>query len=172
MYVSRIHINNFRMLASPTLYFQDNKDRTCLMIGKNNSGKTSFLVLFEKFFKPYSFDYNDFSVRLRNSIENINADTEVSKISIQLILTIKYQPDDNLSNLSEFIMDLDPNRNDVNILFECTINKKKLLQAISDNPKVSQSKFIRKYLSQYLDKRVYIFDSDDDLNPENRYRCV
>ena len=57
----------------------------CLMIGRNNTGKTSFMVLFEKFLHKLGFDFNDFSVGLRKDILEIDKDTDVSKLAIQLI---------------------------------------------------------------------------------------
>lgn len=142
------------------------------MIGRNNSGKTSFMVLFEKFYNGIPFDYNDFSISQRSAIENIAVDSVVTDISIQLILKIEYEGDDDLSSLSEFMMDLDPDRRDVNILFECSINKDKLLEAINDNAKIPKAKFIKKYLSYYLDRKVYVFDDLNDLKAENRSRIV
>jgi predicted ATP-dependent endonuclease of OLD family len=142
------------------------------MIGRNNSGKTSFLVLFDKFFNGIPFDYNDFSISLRDEIENINTNSVVTDISIQLILEIKYDENDDLSNLSEFMMDLDPERRDVNILFECSINKERLLEAIASNSRISKTRFIKKYLSEYLDKKVYVFNDMNDLKAENRNRII
>lgn len=169
MYITQIAVKNFRLLKDSKLDF---KDKLCLMIGRNNSGKTSFLVLLEKFYNNYSFDFNDFSISQRNKIEQIDMASDITDLSIKLVVKIEYEDDDNLSNLSEFIMDLDPGRRDVNILFECSINKDKLLKALCDNPKISKSKFINKYLSQYIDKKVYIFENEDDLKPQNRYRLI
>lgn len=165
MLVSQIRVRNFRLLKDSVLDFQN---KLCLMIGRNNSGKTSFMVLFEKFYNNLPFDYNDFSISLRNAIENINSETIVTDISIQLMVTIKYEQNDDLSNLSEFMMDLDPKCEDVNILFECSIDKDKLLEAINANSKISKTKFIKKYLTSYLEKNVYVFDSLTDLKAENR----
>jgi len=169
MYISKIGIRNFRLLKNSTLEFKDN---LCMMIGRNNSGKTSFLVLFEKFYNGIGFDYNDFSVSLRDSINKIEETTITTDIAIQLTLEIIYEENDDLSNISEFILDLDPQRKSINILFECCINKEKLLDAICKSGNIEKAKFIRKYLSSYLDKRVYIFETDDDLKKENRYRII
>ena len=167
MLINQIVINNFRLLKNSTMNFGD---KLCLMIGRNNSGKTSFMVLFDKFYNGGSFDYNDFSLSLREKIDKINADTEVVDIAIRLIIAIKYDNSDNLSNLSEFMMDLDPVRRDVNILFECSIDKDKLLDAINANSKIEKGKFIKKYLSDYLKKEIYVFDEINDLKIENRGR--
>jgi predicted ATP-dependent endonuclease of OLD family len=169
MFINNIQICNFRLLFDSKLNL--NRDM-CLMIGRNNTGKTSFMVLLEKFLKKLSFDFNDFSVGLRESILAIDNNTDVSELTIQLILNIKYENDDDLCNLSEFIVDLDPERLDVNILFECAIDKEKLLEGIARSGNISKEKFIKKYLNEFLVKSVYTFDCIGDLKAENRYRLI
>lgn len=169
MYVNKVYVRNFRILSQSTLDFKDN---LCLMIGRNNSGKTSFLVLFEKFMNGLSFDFNDFSLCKRQLILDINQNSMETEFSIQLILNIEYEDSDNLCHLSEFIMDLDPERRDVNLLFECCVKKEKLLEAISLASDMSKEKFIKKYLGDYLEKCVYTFDTLDDLKPQNRHRLI
>ncbi|MBC2265814.1 ATP-binding protein, partial [Listeria booriae] len=154
MYVNKISVRNFRLLSDSTLDFKDN---LCLLIGRNNSGKTSFLVLLEKFLSNGSFDFNDFSLCKRKDVLEIQQDTIENELSIQLILNIEYGEEDNLCNLSEFIMDLDPDKREVNILFECSIKKNKLLEAVKIAQNMTQEKFIRKYISQFLEKNIYIF---------------
>ena len=48
MYIKEISIRNFRILSNATMNPGKN---LCLLIGRNNTGKTSFMVLFEKFLK-------------------------------------------------------------------------------------------------------------------------
>lgn len=169
MYINQICVENFRLLKNSKM---DIKDELCLVLGRNNSGKTSFLVLLEKFYNNYPFDFNDFSVSLREKILNIDYASDETMSSIKLILKINYEEDDNLSNLSEFIMDLSPDSKNVNILFECSIDKNKLLKAIENNPQIEKKKFITKYLNDFLNKKIYTFESDADLASENRYRLI
>ncbi|MBC1606031.1 AAA family ATPase [Listeria rocourtiae] len=169
MYVNKISVRNFRVLSNSTLDFKDN---LCLLIGRNNSGKTSFLVLLEKFLSSGTFDFNDFSLCKRKKILEIGNDSIETELSIQLILNIEYEEDDDLSNLSEFIMDLDPVRREVNILFECSIEKDKLLEAIKIAKNIPKEKYVHKYLNDFLVKNVYIFNDIEDLKIENRYRLV
>lgn len=169
MVINNIQVRNFRILLDSKFDF--NRDM-CLMIGRNNTGKTSFMVLFEKFLHKLSFDFNDFSVALRKQILAIDNDTDVTKLAIQLILNIRYENDDDLCNISEFIVDLDPDRLDVNILFECAIDKNKLLEGMAKSGNISREKFITKYLNEYLIKTVYTFDSITDLQTENRNKLI
>lgn len=169
MYIKEISIRNFRILSNTTM---DLSNKLCLMIGRNNTGKTSFMILFDKFINGLSFDFNDFSVNQREKILNLDQNTDETELAIQLILNIQYEDSDDLCNISEFISDLDPNRKDVHLLFECSINKNKLLEDIQTAGTISKAKFIRKNLSSYLERRIYTFDSLDDLKTENRYRLI
>lgn len=75
MRITKISVRNFRVLQNSTLDF----DRDlCLMLGRNNTGKTSFMVLIEKFLKNGDFNFNDFSVNLRSELFAINAATDVN----------------------------------------------------------------------------------------------
>lgn len=124
MKIEKIKIKNFRLLKNSVL---EMKDELSLLIGRNNSGKTSLLVLFEKFYNNDSFQYDDFSLCLREQINTINEETNILDLTIQMILEVSYDQTDNLEHLSEFILDLDPDSHNVKILFEVTIKKDKLL---------------------------------------------
>jgi len=150
----------------------DFDNEMCLLIGRNNTGKTSLIVLFEKFFGQLGVDFNDFCITQRRKILKFNGKTEETEMAIQLILNIEYEEDDDLCNVSEFIVDLEPDRKDVNLLFECAIKKEELLEGIQNAGKIAKEKYIKKYLHEYLEKRLYTFDSLDDLKTENRYRLI
>ena len=169
MFIKDISIRNFRILSDSTMDFGNN---LCLMIGRNNTGKTSFMVLFEKFLSELSFDFNDFSVKKREEILKLDSSTDETELAIQLILSIQYEDNDDLCNISEFIVDLDPSRKDVHLLFECQIKKDKLLEDIQNAGKITKDKFIKKHLPNYLEKCVYTFDDLSDTKKENRHRLI
>lgn len=98
--------------------------------------------------------------------------TDETELAIQLILSIEYDESDDLCNLSEFIVDLDPLKKNVNLLFECEINKDKLIEDIAKAGNISKEKFIKKYLTNYLEKSVYTFDDLTDLKKEHRHKLV
>lgn len=169
MFIEEISIRNFRLLSDAKMDFGNN---LCLLIGRNNTGKTSFLMLFEKFLNELSFDFNDFSLKQRQNILNIDQKTDETKLAIQLILKIQYEDTDDLCNISEFIVDLDPSRKDVHLLFECGIKKEKLLEDIQSAGKITKEKYIQKYLPNYLEKCVYVFYEPSDMQKENRHRLI
>ncbi|WP_177765144.1 ATP-dependent nuclease [Flavobacterium sp. I3-2] len=175
MYISKIRIKNFRLLKDTTLLLNENeKQELSLLIGRNNSGKTSFIMLFDKFYRNESFKFNfyDFSTSLRDKIYKIDESTVIEDLSIQMILEIKYDINDSLENISDFILDLDPSVNIVRILFECSIAKDNLINDLS-KLKTSREKFIEKNLPDYLiNKNVYVFENESDLEPANRGNLV
>ncbi len=175
MYISKIKIKNFRLLKDTTLLLnEDEKQELSLLIGRNNSGKTSFIMLFDKFYRNDSFKFNfyDFSTSLREQIFKIDDATVIEDLSIQMIIEIKYDAKDSLENLSDFILDLDPAVNVVKILFECSIDKDKLVKDLSQ-VKGDRNKFIAKNLSDYLNnKNIYVFENDIDLEIANRGNLI
>ncbi|NMI05793.1 AAA family ATPase [Paenibacillus sp. SZ31] len=169
MNISKIHIKNFRLLKDTTLDM--NRDMS-ILIGRNNSGKTSFLCLFEKFYSQIHFNYNDFSLSLRDEIKEIDSSTDFSELSIQMILEIEYNEEDDLEYISEFILDLEPDINTVKIVFECSINSTKLLRDLTNLSDNDREKFIIKNIDNYLDQNIYVFEDTDDLRSVNKHRLV
>lgn len=176
MYIKNISINNFRLLKETKIELnEDKKQDLSLLIGKNNSGKTSFIVLFDKFFNPESssWGYNDFSLSVREQILKLSEAEDLTPISIQMKLEINYSKEDNLENISDFILDLNPDENVVKLLFERSINIPKLRKDLASISKPENKKrFIIKRLGDYLDKKYYTYYSDDDLLPKNSGNLV
>lgn len=156
MHIDKIKIENFRLLKKSTL---DLRDKTTLLVGKNNTGKTSFAVLLEKFLdRPDSFDFNDFPMELRSELFSIDEKTNVDELSIRLVIRVSYSKDDDIAVLSEFMLDLDASRRHTNILLECQIDQQKL---VHDQPdKADERKiYIENNLNgKYLKTAIYAFD--------------
>ncbi len=169
MRITKIKVNNFRILQNSVMDF--NRD-LCLLLGRNNTGKTSLMVLIEKFLKNGNFNFNDFSINLRNKLFAFDSTTDVNELAIQLIMSIEYNESDNLCHLSEFILDLAPECRTVNLLFECSVKKEKMLEGIKNKGTMSTEKFITNHIKDYLQKKVYTFTSMDDLKIENRYKLI
>lgn len=169
MRITKIQAKNFRILQNSIMDFHRD---LCLLLGRNNTGKTSFMVLIEKFLKNGDFNFNDFSINLRSELFAFNEKTDVNELAIQLIMTLEYDEKDNLCHLSEFILDLDPECKTVNLLFECSIKKEKMLERIKNSGEIPKEKIITNYIKESLEKKVYTFSSIDDLKTENRYKLV
>jgi putative ATP-dependent endonuclease of OLD family len=110
MKLKTAQIRNFRMLKELDVDFED---ILSLVIGKNNSGKTSFLTIFQKFLsenKP-EFSFDDFNIDIQNDIlacENNNVTAEeYIEPCLSLKLYISYNDTDNLGSASALLLDLD-----------------------------------------------------------------
>lgn len=180
MQITKIEVQNFRLLKDSVLdWWRD----LSLLIWKNNSWKTSFIMLFDKFLKSEwsnRFSFDDFSLDLREDILSIDNDTDELLLSIRLILEIDYSNAKTLEKLSEFILDLSSGAHKkVKILFEKTINKKKLLDSLDeikddDNIKLKEKKerYIKKNLSNFLETKIYSFLDKEDFKIENRSNLI
>ena len=176
MYINSISVNNFRLLKNSILELNNEKKQDLsLLIGKNNSGKTSFIVLFDKFFNPESsnWGYNDFSLSVRKQILKLSEIEDLTPISIQMKIEINYSKEDNLENISDFILDLNPDENVVKLLFERSIDIPKLTKdLVSITKRKNKKRFIIKKLGDYLINKYYTYYNDDDLLPENTGNLV
>ena len=128
MKVFKIKIKNYRLLKN---FSMDLEKELSLVIGKNNTGKTSILSVLDKFLgqserNKFSFDdFNiDFKRELKDTIEAEDAISEENykRLGIRLIIFIDYTETDNLSNVSRVMMDLDPDNNIIVLGFEYTID--------------------------------------------------
>lgn len=157
MHISKVNIKNFRLLRDTTL---DLREELSLLIGKNNTGKTSLIVLFDNFFNSKPFHYDDFPISIRNKINSINVETDIDELSIQMVIDIEYNGEDDLANLSELILDLDPTISTVKILFESRIKKDTLLDNLKDFNVDEKKNFISKNLHRFLETKIYSLDDN------------
>ena len=115
MYISEIAINNFRLLQSVKLCLEE---KTTVIVGRNNSGKTSLTELFRRLLEEGSprFTLEDFSLGVHEqfwkAFEFLRDGVEEEAIretlpSIKIKLTVKYEDSgSDFGPLSGFIIDL------------------------------------------------------------------
>lgn len=121
MYISKVKVRNFRLLANVELVLEK---ETTLIVGRNNSGKTSLSEIIRRFLTDQSpkFQIEDFSsacydrfceaLRAKNAGE---ADQVVRALipSIELRIFFHYDPTSpDLGPLSDFVIDLNPDSNE------------------------------------------------------------
>lgn len=116
MFLSKITVQNFRLLKEFSI---DLEKELSLIIGKNNSGKTSLLYLLDKIFhwrdKGGCIHIDDFNLDFKKSLvdmlvkDEVIDEKEYQEDGVRLRLYIKYNDDDDLSNVGLIMMDLDEN---------------------------------------------------------------
>lgn len=163
MYISKISIENFRLLKNFSI---DLEEELSLIIGKNNSGKTSLLYLLDKIFhwrdKGGCIHIDDFNLDYKKSLVDMLAKDEVidekeyQEDGIRLRVYIKYNDDDDLSNVGLIMMDLDENNYyvvlgyDYVLPYEAYCRLREKAKANADKHKAS----IQEEVDKLLDKSI------------------
>ena len=188
MKITKIDIQNFRLLKNFSI---DLEEELSLVIGKNNTGKTSLLTVLDKFLNDTkSFSYNDFNIDFRKDLKRIVEEGTIDEEDytpegIKLKIFIEYTETDNLANISRVLMDLDPKNNMVVLGFEYALsyeNIKKLksdYQEYKNRPNSSEentdifNEFLEKEYTNYFKINKYSFEyniSEKELNEKNFIR--
>ena len=137
MKIFKIQVENYRLLKHFSL---DLEEELSLVIGKNNTGKTSVLSVLDKFLnqsernKFYFDDFNiDFKKELKELIEgDFIAENDYIEKGIKLKLFIQYTNTCNLENVSKVMMDLDPDNNYIVLGFEYLLSFEKYIELRKD----------------------------------------
>lgn len=170
MYLKKMLVKNFRLLKNFELEF---KEELSLVIGKNNCGKTSALIIMDKMLNSSKIMWEDINLECQKDIyKNIisEQDSVASLEAVNLKLFIEYNENDSYRNIQKFMMDLNPDNNIIVLEFISImpINKIIKLKDIIKEKKienfVSFSKFISKNFSNYFETKKYSrgFDIESD----------
>lgn len=174
MKIKSVHIRNFRLLKELDVDFEDN---ISLVIGKNNSGKTSFLIVLQKFLtesKP-EFLFEDFSIELQQKIlelegTHLNVE-EFNEIALSLKVIIKYKQTDNLGDASKLLLDLDGSKTHLVMLFEYVLVYEKYLKLMKDYTEYKNigierdfEYYVSNNLKKYFDIRIQALEYQNESN--------
>jgi len=127
MKITKIEIKNYRLLKNFSINIGEDLS---LIVGKNNTGKTSLLNILQKFLHTTSnvFNFEDFSITFQKEIiKNIELEDEIksedyNNQKLELKIFIERGEDDNLANISDLILDLDPNNKTLVLCFEYVLD--------------------------------------------------
>jgi len=135
MKIESIHINNFRLLKDFKL---DLEEKLSLVLGKNNTGKTSMLTCLDKFINSYNeknkIKAQDFNLDYKKELEtlitsstSINNEQDYNKniYGIKLRLVLAYDEKDDTSTIFDLMMDLEPDHNKIILGYEYTLHFEK-----------------------------------------------
>ncbi|MBN1536882.1 MAG: ATP-dependent endonuclease [Anaerolineales bacterium] len=178
MYIKKLTIKNFRLLQNVELQLEE---KTTVIVGRNNCGKTSLTELFRRLTKSDpKFRFEDFSLSVHeqfweafNLFQQDSEETSIRKIlpKINIQLTIEYG--DNivdLGPLSSFIIDLEPECTitNVNIVYSLEDGK---IQALFDNLETEKQKFF-KALKERVPKFFKITVEAEDPNDQTNINAL
>lgn len=176
MHISKIAINNFRLLKEVVLYIEE---QTTVIVGRNNSGKTSLTEFFRRLLEERGprFKLEDFSIDAHDKfwkafeLKRSGAEEEeIRKLlpTIEAKLTIEYADSGlDLGPLSHFVIDLnlDCTKAQVNILYALEGGKIDSLFDDLDPNKPAFYKAIKERIP-----RLYkaTFEAEDPNDPSNK----
>jgi putative ATP-dependent endonuclease of OLD family len=185
MKINDISIKNFRLLEEVKLNVEED---ITLIVGKNNTGKTSLFEVINMFFsEKNNFSFHDFSQSTYTQFEKCfgifeeyqieidekkKSDLQVSITSvmpsIQLEIQLEYdKAKDSLINLSEFISDLDDSKNTATIKLQYQSKDSIRLLTSFESRKEKEQKLIEwlnENITSYYDIKCY---GGDNLIDEN-----
>lgn len=187
MKIKFIKIENYRLLEDVKIDIANdgtsNNDNYIqkLIIGKNNSGKTSLLTILKQFIdnnKDISFSIYDFHTsKLSELINNIKNNNNKDKLDIALTLTlhISYEDGDDLSKMPP--LNLDEERNSFLVEFTYKLKEKiniielkeryELIKKTIENEKETNHEFIKyigNNMKSFFEKNIEIFDCEINGN--------
>ena len=143
MQIHKVSVKNFRLLANVELVLED---QITLVVGRNNSGKTSLSEIIRRFLEDQSpkFNIEDFSnisyedflyaLRAHNEDKDENEIRElIPRIELQLLF--KYNPEEsNLGSLSDFIVDLNPDCDEALVVARYELRHGDIKKFFADQP--------------------------------------
>ncbi|MDW7710557.1 MAG: ATP-dependent endonuclease [Deferrisomatales bacterium] len=163
MHIHKVRVKNFRLLADVELVLEE---QTTLIVGRNNSGKTSLSEVIRRFLVDQNpkFQIEDFSNASYDgfceALEAKNAgqqDDEVRALipSIELRLLFRYDPEQpELGPLSDFVIDLDPDCNEALVVARYELRDGAIESLFADQPAGDLTAEDRRAFFQLLRERV------------------
>lgn len=179
MKIKTLEIKNFRLLKNVTLSLEDH---TTVIVGRNNSGKTSLTEIFRRLIgdKNPSFSIYDFSLSamqgfvkaLHFKLEGRDDDEIRAEIPyIEIRITIEYPVDlEDLGILGDFIIDLDPASNVAIIAVKYTLKNGKiesLFEGVADMDEGSLKIFMKSLKERIPSLFETHITAVDPTDPEN-----
>lgn len=174
MILKKMKVKNFRLLKDFELDF---KDELSLVIGKNNCGKTSALIILDKMLNSSKVIWEDINLEYQQDLYKKIIDFDMSEQekvesleAVNLQLFIEYNDNDSYANIQKFMMDLNPDNNIIVLEFISLIPMKKIIELkdiISDKKLedfISFSKFISKNFLNFFETKKYSRGFDVKLN--------
>lgn len=179
MIINEVRIKNYRLLKNVTMTLDD---RSTLVVGRNNTGKTSLAEIFRSFLsgpapKLKYEDFNqsslsEFEVAL-NSLREGNTEEDVRLLipTIELCLLVDYRSDaDSYGVLGDFIIDLDEDVYETKILASYQVKDGgigNLLEGLDISDRTKYFKDLKESINQNFEAVLYAIEPN---NPENRVK--
>ncbi len=186
MYLKQIEAKNFRLLYDARLLLES---RTTVIVGRNNSGKTSLTEVMKRLLSDASpsFSLEDFSFccydqfwhsHLRKS--NGEDEAEIRKIlpAIEVRLRFSYEEDEHLGLLSELVVDLDPECTEALAIVRYALKDGKLPELFGDFAETDEDarpeffRLLRERIPSFYETTFVAVDPNDESNEKDIERST
>lgn len=168
MFIKKIKVQNFRLLKDFSI---DLQPELSLVVGKNNVGKTSLLVVLDKCLNgnndPHKkFQYYDFNLDFQKHLETLLDQSTVEEkdwinLGIKLRIIVEFNESDSLDNVGNKILtNLEENNNYFAIGFDYCIDYTNYLHMLSEY-QIAKSKYEEKHSNPHSGR---IFDKHEFLD--------
>ncbi len=181
MHIHKVTVRNFRLLADVELVLEN---QTTLIVGRNNSGKTSLSEVIRRFLADHSpkFQIEDFSntsydgfCRALKAKKTGRQDDEVRTLIpyIELRLLFLYDPElPELGPLSDFIVDLDPECNEALVVARYELRDGAIENLFADQPgdeltdeaRLAFFQVLRERIPALFEVKIWAEDPNDHTN--------
>ncbi|WP_137646332.1 ATP-dependent nuclease [Escherichia albertii] len=182
MHIHQVEIKNFRLLADAELVLEE---QTTVIVGRNNSGKTSLSEIIRRFLADGSatFQLEDFSSscydRFCDALEALKEGMEDHLVrelipAIELRLKFQYDPaQPQLGPLSPFVIDLDPACSEAQVVVRYELKDGHLTQFLESHTEMPLSREDRLAFLRILRERIpnnfcVKIWAEDPNDPDNR----
>jgi predicted ATP-dependent endonuclease of OLD family len=185
MYLKTIHIKNYRLLADVKI---DLDTATTIIVGRNNTGKTSLMNIVNKVTQGKKINFHDYPINRRDVFykateKYINGEISYSELKENIVCpSIKFEVNYKLDNfdlslgaLSPFIIDMDIDTEIAIIIAEYrfSISEEKFKECFSDVQNENKSiddkyiyKTIKKRFSSFFDLIIEAINPNDVLDKQ------
>ncbi|GKX62716.1 AAA family ATPase [Pragia fontium] len=179
MKIKNIRIKNYRLLKNINLTLDD---RTTLIVGRNNTGKTSFAEIFRSLLNSRGpkVRYEDFNQSCLKGFEDalkaFNSSIEDQDVrslmpTIELELRINYKDNENeFGVLGDFIIDLDDTLFETCVLVSYQLKDGKVKDFFHPLNLSNRKKYysgLKESINQHYEPVIYAIDP---TNPENKVK--
>ncbi len=181
MWLKNIAVENFRLLSNISL---DLEEKTTVIVGRNNSGKTSLYEVLRRFLSDRgpAFQIEDFSTTCydqfcdaKTALENGFDDAEVRSLTPAITLRLRFSYDPEVPGfgpLAPFIVDLDPACDEALIVLRYELKDGAINDLFSETPVHSESveskseffRIMRERILSFYKVSIWAQDPNDEEN--------
>lgn len=186
MYLKQIEVKNFRLLHGVQLLLES---RTTVIVGRNNSGKTSLTEVMKRLLSDVSpsFYLEDFSFccydQFWDSFLQKSKGEDEAKIrqmlpAIEVRLRFSYEKDEQLGLLSELVVDLDPECTEALAVVRYALKNGKLPELFGDFMETDEEakpdffRLLRERIPSLYEAAFTAVDPNDETNEKSIERST